>query len=151
MRIKIPMAKASSLFVPHLILHSLFPSLFILKLRVIADKTRLQGRVLITDLCLLPCPACIYRTLNVIESIAWHKSAHKSASLHCDAESLNLHISLTKPCTPYIHDYFSLFFCFVLWQMVKWKLCLFQCNRKHNYAENCLSKVELVESVLQII
>lgn len=112
MRIKISMAKASSLFVPHLIFHSLFPSLSILKLGVIVDKTRLQGRVLITDLCLLPYPACIYRTLNIIESIAHHKSA----SLHCDAESLNLHISITKPCTPNIHNYFSLFFCFVLWR-----------------------------------
>lgn len=83
------MTKASSLFVPHLILHSLFPSLFIFKLGVMVDKMRLQGKVLMTDLCLFPCPACIYRTLNAIEST-------KGASFYCDSEKASTCLSRSQ-------------------------------------------------------
>lgn len=119
MKIKVSMAKASSLFVPHLILHSLFPSIFILKLGVMADKMRLQERVLMTDLCLLPCPACIQRTLNPIESTKAHTKVPAFIVIQ------------KKPQLAYlVHKALIFLLCFITNGKVEAVLSIFTCNGK---------------------
>lgn len=131
-RLKLSMAKASSLFCSSS--HSPFSFSISLYPQVGSNGRQNES----SSLIYVCSHAYIYLTLNVIESTARHKSTHKSSSFHCDAESLNLHISLTKP------------FCFVLSQMLKWKLfCLFShAIRNKIMLKRCLSEVELVESAL---